>query len=139
MPRRKRDTGPLPLPTIWQVSDDLWAKVATILREYDPPRRTGRKRIDQRRALDGIIYRLRSGVQWNYLPREFGDDSSIHRTFQRWVALGIFERIWAILVTDCAELGGVDWQWQAADAALNKARLGGTSLGPTQQTAARTA
>jgi len=137
MPRRKR--APAPLPTIWQVSDDLWAQVEAILQSHDPPKRTGRKRIDQRSALNGIIYRMRSGVQWNQLPKEFGDDSSVHRTFQRWVELGIFERIWAALVTDCSELGGVDWQWQAADAALNKARLGGTLWDPTPQTAARTA
>jgi putative transposase len=139
MPRRQQDTAPFPLPTIWHVSDDLWAKAEAILQELDPPKRVGRKRIDQRRALNGILYRMRSGVQWNHLPKDFGDDSSVHRTFQRWVERGIFERLWATLVADCADLGGVDWQWQAADAGLNKARLGGTLLGPTQRTAERTA
>lgn len=126
MPRRKRDSDARPLPTIWRVSDELWAKVEPILIRQDPPRRMGRKRIDQRRALNGIIYRLRSGVQWNELPKEFGDDSSVHRTFQRWVKLKVFDAIWATLVADCEELGGVDWEWQAADAAMGKARLGGT-------------
>ena len=126
MPRRKRETTPSPLPTIWRVSDDLWAKIEPIPAEHDPPKRVGRKRIDQRRALDGIIYRMRSGVQWNQLPKEFGDDSSVHRTFQRWVELGVFDRIWAALLEECEELGGVNWEWQAADAAMGKARLGGT-------------
>jgi len=125
MPRRKRETRSPPLPTIWRVTDDLWAKIEPILAEYDPPKRVGRKRIDQRRALDAIIYRLRSGVQWNQLPKEFGDDSSVHRTLQRWVELGVFERIWAALVEECEELGGVNWEWQAADTAMGKARLGG--------------
>ena len=126
MPRQKRDDSPKPLPTIWRVSDELWAKIEPVLAEHDPAKDMGRKRIDQRRALDGIIYRMRSGVQWNQLPKEFGDDSSVHRTFQRWVEGKMFERIWGILVSDCAELGGVDWEWQAADAAMGKARLGGT-------------
>jgi len=104
----------------------LWAKIEPVLAELDPPKDTGRPRIDARRALDGTIYRLRSGVQWNQLPREFGDDSSVHRTFQRWVERGVLEHLWAVLVGDCAELGGVDWEWQAADAAMGKARLGGT-------------
>ena len=125
MPRQKQEQQERPLPTIWRVPDQLWAKIEPILAQYDPPKRLGRKRIDQRRALDGIIYRLRSGVQWNQLPREFGDDSSIHRTFQRWVELGIFDHFWATLITDCQELGGVNWEWQAADAAMGKARLGG--------------
>jgi putative transposase len=113
------------LPTIWRVSDELWAKIEPILSAYDPSRDTGRRRIDQRRALDGIIYRLRSGVQWNQLPVEFGDDSSVHRTFQRWVERKVFERLWGVLVADCAALGGVDWEWQSADAAMGKARWGG--------------
>lgn len=85
MARRKRDTGSRPLPTVWRVLDELWARIKPILAEHDPPKSTGRKRIDQRRALDGIIYRMRSGVQWNALPKEFDDNSSVHRTFQRWV------------------------------------------------------
>jgi len=125
VPRQKQEQQERALPTIWRVPDELWAKIEPILAQYDPPKRLGRKRIDQRRALDGIIYRLRSGVQWNELPKEFGDDSSVHRTFQRWVRLGIFDHLWAALIADCEELGGVDWQWQAADAAMGKARLGG--------------
>jgi len=139
MSRRKRETITPVLPTVWRIPDELWAKIEPILAECDPPKHVGRKRIDQRRALDGIIYRLRSGVQWNQLPKEFGDDSSVHRTFQRWVELGVFDRIWAALVEECAQLGGVNWEWQAADAAMGKARLGGTWWDPTPQTAARTA
>lgn len=108
MPRRKQDSDERPMPTIWRVPDELWAKIEPILAQYDPPKRMGRKRIDQRRALNGVIYRLRSGVQWNELPKEFGDDSSVHRTFQRWVKLEVFDRIWATLVVECDELGGVD-------------------------------
>jgi putative transposase len=111
-----------PLPTIWCVPDDLWMILEALIREHDPPKRTGRKRIDARKALDGIIFRGRSGCQWNRLPRDFGDDSSLHRTFQRWNRLGLFEKLWAVLLSSCEDLGGVDWEWQAADAMLGKAR-----------------
>jgi transposase len=128
---------PDPLPTIWRVPDELWAEIKAVLDEHDPPKRLGRKRIDQRRALDGIIFRMRSGCQWNQLPREFGDDSSVHRTFQRWQRLGIFDYIWARIQGRCEEMGGVDWEWQAADAMLGKARLGGTYSAPTRRTGRR--
>ena len=124
MVQRKRQ--PTPLPTIWRVPDELWAEIEPILREHDPPKGTGRKRIDQRAALDAILFRLRSGCQWNQLPKEFPDDSSVHRTWQRWQQRGVFDGIWARLVAACDELGGVDWEWQAADGMLGKARLGGT-------------
>lgn len=121
----KDETQAAPLPTIWRVDEELWAKIGPLLAKHDPPKRTGRKRIAARAALDAIIFRLRSGCQWNQLPKEFPDDSSVHRTFQRWVKLKVFEHIWAARVEDCAELGGVNWEWQAADAAMGKARFGG--------------
>lgn len=75
------------------VSDEAWERVRPILEEHDPPRRLGRKRIDQRRALDAIIYRVETGCRWNHLPKEYPDDSSVHRTYQRWDRLGILGRI----------------------------------------------
>jgi putative transposase len=124
MARSKRTVKPL--PTIWRVPDELWVLIQPILSDLDPPAPTGRKRIDPRPALDGIIYQMRTGCQWNALPREFGDDSSVHRTLLRWIDTGVLDRLWGMLVESCEELGGVDWQWQAADAAMGKARFGGT-------------
>jgi putative transposase len=118
-----------PLPPIWECSDDLWALIEPILAEYDPPKQ-GPPRIDQRGAFDAIIFRLRTGCQWNRLPWEYPDDSSVHRTFQRWVALGIFARLWAAVQEQCEDLGGCDWEWQAADGWLGKARMGGDAVGP---------
>jgi putative transposase len=115
------------LPTIWEVNDELWAIIQTILDEFDPPAGVGRPRAGQREAINGIIYQMRSGVQWNQLPEQFGDDSSVHRTMQRWIAKGVFERIWAVLIENCDDLGGVDWAWQSADGAMGKARFGGTA------------
>ena len=117
-----------PLPPIWEASDDLWASIAPILAEHDPPKPRGRKRIDQRAAFDAILYRLRTSCQWNHLPREYPDDSSVHRTFQRWVERGIFTQLWAVLQEHCEDLDGCDWAWQAADGCLGKARKGGTRL-----------
>lgn len=124
-----------PLPPIWEASDDLWGIVEPILLELDPPKPTGRKRIDQRAAFDAIIFRLRTGCQWNHLPQDYPDDSSVHRTFQRWVERGVFDRLWAVIQEACEDLGGCDWEWQAADAAMTKARKGGTRLVPIPLTA----
>jgi len=117
-------------PTIWEVSDDLWEIIRILLDEYDPPASTGRPRDDRRPILNAIIHRFRSGCQWNHLPGKFGDDSKIHRVFQHWVKLEIFEKIWAQLLTECDELGQVEWEWQSADGWLGKARLGGDKIGP---------
>jgi len=137
MARKKRTVKPL--PTIWEVNDELWKIIEPIVNELDPPAETGRPRIDPRAALNGIIYQMRSGCQWNHLPEQFGDDSSVHRTFQRWVGKGVLQAIWAKLIENCAELGGVDWDWQSADGAMGKARFGGIWSGRTPRIAGKMA
>lgn len=125
------------LATIWRTPDALWERIEPVILAKDPPKRRGRKRVAPRLVLDTLIHRLRSGCQWNHLPGELADDSSAHRTFQRWNELGVLDAIWALLVESCAELGGVDWEWQAADAALGKSRFGGIKSGRIQLTVAK--
>lgn len=122
---RKRRVVTVPLETIWEIPDAAWDHLEPLLFRAYPPKRTGRGRIDFRQAVNGIIFRMRTGCQWNQLPRIFGDDSSVHRWFQRWVEDGLFIQLWAILLRECEALGGVDWQWQAVDGCLGKARFGG--------------
>ncbi len=126
MAKRKRR-----MPTLWEVPDELWDRIQSLLETEDPPKAKGRKRVDRRRVLDGIIFRLRTGCQWNHIPRVYGDDSTLHRCFQHWRALGLFEKLWALLVEECEELKAVAWEWQAADTMLGKARFGGAPLART--------
>jgi transposase len=123
-----------PLPTIWEVPDELWERVEPILLKHYPPACTGRPRADLRLVLDTIIYRLRSGCQWNQLPRELADDATAHRWFQRFVGDGVLAEIWATLAAECEGLGELDWTWQAVDGMLGKARMGGEKRAPTPLT-----
>jgi putative transposase len=133
---RKKKT----VDTIWEIPDNLWALIEPILQEdAPPPKNSGRPRADWRRILNGIVFRMRTSCQWNRLPKEFGDDSTVHRWFQRWCRNGVMERIWAFLVHECDELGGVDWEWQSADGAMAKARFGGTTWAPTRRIARKKA
>jgi putative transposase len=119
-----------PLPTLWHIPDPLWDLAHAIIVEFDPPKPRGRKPIHPRPILDALIFRMRSGCQWNHLPKEFPDDSTVHRRFQKWLALGLFDRLWATLVEHCDALDGVQWQWQAVDGVMGKARMGGDQIGP---------
>jgi putative transposase len=103
------------MPTVWEVSEEAWSLIERVLDEVYPKKVNGHRRVDLHRVLNGIIFRLRSGCQWNHLPREYGDDSTVHRHFQKWCSQGVFERIWAVLIAECEELGGVKWEWQAVD------------------------
>ena len=117
------------LGTIWEVPDDLWQRIEPILLEFWPKKPTGRRVANWRKMLNGIIFRFRSGCQWSQLPERYGPKSTVHDWFQRWVEGGVFEKMWALLAAECDELGGVQWQWQSADAMLGKARSGGEKDG----------
>lgn len=118
------------LPTIWNAPDPLWELIEKVLAVYDPPNPMGRPRADARQCFDGIIFRMRTGCQWNHLPKEFGHHSTVYRAFVRWEDKAIFDILWAILLTKCDDLQGVDWHWQAADGCLGKARgVPGSGIG----------
>lgn len=113
-----------PLPTLWEVTDTMWNNLLLpLLTQLDPPAHTGRPRANQRRCLDAMIYRARTGCQWNRLPEHFGSDSTVHRTVYRWDKRGIFDHLWALLIYHCEDLQAVHWEWQAADGCLLKARF----------------
>lgn len=127
------------LDTIWEVDDALWAIIEPLLLDFWPRKRTGRPPTCWRGCINGIIYQLRTGAQWNKLPAQFGDDSSVHRWFQRWAQAGVLQRVWAVLIEHCDELRGVEWKWQAADGSLAKARFGGSMSAPTPRIGRKTA
>jgi transposase len=126
---RRRKARRKPLGTIWEVPDELWRRVEPILKEFWPRKTTGRPPAHWRRTFNGVIFRMRTGCQWDQLPERYGAKSTVHGWFQRWAEGGVLEKIWAVLVAECEGLGGVDWKWQAADGMLGKARFGGEKGG----------
>lgn len=108
--------------TIWRIPDDVWELLVPILDTRYPKRPSDHRRVELRRVLDGILYKLRTGCQWNVLPKEFGDDSTVHRHFQAMCRKGVFLELWRVLLVRCEGLGGVDWEWQSVDTSMVKAR-----------------
>ena len=75
------------------VSDAQWASVQAVL---PPPARTGRRRADDRRTLEAILYQRRTGCAWAALPAAYGDEATAHRRLRQWQAAGLWERIAAL-------------------------------------------
>ena len=76
----------------WEVDDALWAGVQPHIPPQQLSLRGGRVRVDDRACFGAILYVLRTGCQWNALPKEAGCSSSTaHRRFQEWRAGGFFE------------------------------------------------
>ena len=73
------------------LSDAQW----TILEPLLPPRKpTGRPpRVERREVVNAILYVLRTGCQWRYLPAEFPNWNTVYWYFARWQEDGTWERV----------------------------------------------
>ena len=79
--------------------------------------------MDDRRAFEAIVYVLRTGIQWNAMPREMGASSTVHDRFQEWVGEGFFVALHEAGLTEYDELASIEWAWQSADCGMNKAPM----------------
>jgi transposase len=52
--------------------DDLWEIIKPILLEWTPSPKGGQPRLDDRKALTGILFVLKTGIPWEDLPQEIG-------------------------------------------------------------------
>jgi len=119
-------------PTIWHIPDDLWSLLAPLLGPEKAPGTPGRRAVAFRRIFDGIVYVLRTGCQWQALPRqEYAPGSTVHGRFRQWVKAGVFEKAWQVLLKYYDQEVGIDWKWQVLDGVITKAPLGGEATGPS--------
>jgi putative transposase len=109
-----------------------WERV----KQWIPPWRRspldGPRRLDYRRAFAGIVYRLRTGCQWDAIPREFGSGSTCYRRFVEWVQADAFGKIHAEALCYYRDKVGLDLEWASLDSASVKAPKGGTSRAPVR-------
>ena len=122
----------------WELGDEFWERAKELIperkrekeREYKRKIGGGRKGLCKRKVLSGILYVLRTGIQWKALPKEkFGSASSVHKYFQEWVDSDFFLSLWKAGLAEYDEMEGIKWEWQSADGAMNKSPMGKESVG----------
>jgi putative transposase len=119
----------MPRTRPWEVSDELWEQVRPLIPTAPSHAKGGRPRMPDRAAFAAIVYILRTGLQWNALPRELGASSTVHDRFQEWEQAGVFRALWQAGLNRYDELAGIQWDWQAVDGAMSKAPFGGAATG----------
>jgi len=111
----------------WRIPDELWQRIVPLLPDPPPhPLGCHRPRVPDRDAMNGILFVLRTGCQWNALDATgIVSCSSAYRRFREWEAAGVFTRFWRQGLIRYDELVGIDWEYLAMDGAMTKAPLGG--------------
>ena len=123
------------------VSDELWALVAPLLPPAPPQPKGGRPRVPDRACLTGIIFVLKSGIQWELLPQEMGCGSGVTcwRRLRDWQAAGVWEALHHTLLDRLGAAGQIDWSRASLDCASIAAKKGAISPVPTRSIAANPA
>src|SRR3978361_1748621 len=73
----------------YELSDFEWSVIMPLL----PNKPRGVARADDRRVLNGIYWRLRTGSPWADIPERYGPATTCYNRFVRWRKLGVWDRI----------------------------------------------
>lgn len=106
-----------------ELTDAQWSVVAPLLPKRNRGR--GRPRQDDRQALNGILYVLKTGCAWEDVPRTYGSSSTCWRRLQEWTADGTWETIWRALLSQLDAAGKIEWAQAFLDGSFVPAKKGG--------------
>jgi transposase len=116
------------------VSDGLWARIEPLL-PLEKPRRfrfPGRRPIDRRNVLTGIIFVLKTGITWDDRPAElgWGCGRTCRETLAAWQRAGVWDQLHEALLDELGDDDLIDWSRALIDSASCKAPKGGELTGP---------
>lgn len=123
------------------VPDKLWARLEPLL-PVEPAKPKGRRpRVPDRAALTGIVFVLKTGIPWEYLPAEMGCGSGMTcwRRLCDWYEAGVWRRLHQVLLEELAQADRIDWARASLDAGTVPAPGGAKKQARTRRIAANRA
>ena len=108
----------------WMVPDGLWERIEPLLpvvpRRADHP---GRRRLDDRKVLSGILFVLYTGIPWEWLPQQlgFGSGMTAWRRLRDWQEAGVWQRLHEALLAELNAAGALDWSRAVVDSSHMRA------------------
>ena len=110
------------------VSDQLWELLEPLIPPPPPAKngRTGRPRVDDRAALNGILFVAEHGIAWKKLPIELGFGSGITcwRRLRAWQEAGVWEKLHHAVLEKLGQDGQLDWSRACLDSVSVRAKRG---------------
>ena len=76
-----------------ELTDEEWAVIEPLL----PQNSRGVPRVDDRRVINGILWRFRTGAPWRDVPERYGPRTTLYNRFVRWRAAGVWDRLLAAI------------------------------------------
>lgn len=119
------------------LDEELWGLIEPLL---PPPKRRrrrhpGRKPLEPRQVLTGIVFVLKTGIPWEFLPQELGCGSGMTcwRRVRDWQRVGVWKKVHAVLLATLRGADTLDWSRAVVDSASVRALGGGKKLARTRR------
>jgi putative transposase len=112
------------ISSIYPISDSDWLVIKKLLPpEIDTGKGTqgGRPHSDLRKIFSGLLYWIRTGCQWDFIPKEYGCQSSLAKYLKKWVKFGVFNRLFSASLEIYDQEIGIDWKFQSIDGSIKRA------------------
>jgi transposase len=121
--------------------DSLWKEISPLLPAEPPKPKGGRPRIPDRQALIGILFVLRTGAAWRFLPQELGCGSGVScwRRLRDWTRAGVWPKVHHRLLTALGRKGQIDLAHGVIDSQSVRAIFGGRTRARTPRIVRKTA
>ncbi len=91
------------------LTDEQWALIKPFLPPPSPALR-GRPPIDERRVLDGILWKIRTANPWYHLPPAYPSYQTCYRRYVRWQRNGLMEKIYDLLFQHLEQKSGYSFR-----------------------------
>ena len=111
--------------------DALWEKIVVLIPAPRPKPKGGRPSVPDRNCLLGILFVLKTGTPWEYLPQELGCGCGMTcwRRLRDWQQAGVWHAIWRVLLDELGLADAIDWSAGVLDSCSVRAIFGGRRPG----------
>ena len=123
------------------VSDELWARIESLLPVRPPRPKGGRPPVSDRDCLTGILFVLKTGCPWEYLPKEMGCGCGMTcwRRLRDWQKSDVWAKIWQAMLDELGQAGELELDVGVLDSCSVRAIFGGRIPARTLRIAAKRA
>ena len=88
-----------------ELTDLEWELLAPLI----PRAATGRPRVPDRQVINGMVYKIRTGISWRDLPERYGPWQTVYTRFRRYAIDGVFTRALQQIQAQADAAGDIDW------------------------------
>ncbi|OSZ55791.1 transposase [Streptomyces pharetrae CZA14] len=88
-----------------ELTDQEWELLAPLV----PRAATGRPRVEDRQLINGMVYKIRTGISWRDLPERYGPWQTVDTRFRRYALDGVFTRALRQIQASADAAGDIDW------------------------------